>query len=326
VWGFPLGEEAPDFLPRLNALGYDTAAFSPVHYHGEQDQSTYRAVGFQREYVPDQSLTSYEDRSSWRAERKNADLATLHLLESSLKHWNRSGRKFVAAFSPQIAHFPYPDNYPPDSTKDIRVRTRAILAIEDSWLGELMDLLQSQGALDKTIIVVVGDHGRRNRLENPNLSRGTVDETAYHVPLIIYAPRALDHTERIPWITSHIDIAPTVLDLLGIATGRESEQGSPIWNSGLADRTTFLLGQPTFGADGYVSGDRFYMWNYLSDSVYANSRAFFKLADFVDRNSPLGRDVKANIKTLLTIEGAWHNHFAQPADSMNETALASGSK
>jgi arylsulfatase A-like enzyme len=150
-----------------------------------------------------------------------------------------------------------------------------------------------------------------------------VDESAYHVPLLIYAPRTPDHTEGIPWITSHIDLAPTVLELLGIASDQQSEQGSPIWNPGLADRTTFLLGQPTFSADGYVSQDHSYMWNYLSDSVYANSRAFFDLGDFVPTGSPVDLEVKANITMLLSIEGAWHARFAQLAKAKEKTVFAS---
>ncbi len=313
VRGFPSGYDAPVFLPALNSIGYETAAFSPVRYLGEQDERIYRGVGFEEEHLPEQVLTGYDRDSSWRAERKAADIATLHLLEGSMNQWMESKRPFVAAFLPQISHFPYPDNYPPNSTENIRNRARALLAVQDSWLGELMDLLQRHGELDKTIIVVVGDHGRRTRLENPNLPRGTIYETSYHVPLLIYAPQTLNHTERIPWITSHIDIAPTVLDLLGVERDRSLEQGSSIWNPGLKGRTTFLLGQPTFGADGYASDGKFYMWNYLSDSVFENNKASFNFTDVVPRNSAVEREVKTEIANLVQLEAAWHDQFCQPA-------------
>ncbi|MGH9717001.1 MAG: sulfatase-like hydrolase/transferase [Candidatus Acidiferrales bacterium] len=326
IWGFPSTDDVPVFLPRLEKLGYESATFSPVRYHGEQDHWMYRAVGFQEEYVPDQGLTSYQDGSSWRAERKAADLATLHLLEGSMNQWMESKRPFVAAFLPQISHFPYPDNYPANSTENIRNRARALLAVQDSWLGELMDLLQQHGELDKTIIVVVGDHGRRTRLENPNLPRGTIYETSYHVPLLIYAPRTLQRTDRIPWITSHIDIAPTVLDLLGVERDRTLEQGSAIWNPGLKGRTTFLLGQPTFGADGYASDGKFYMWNYLSDSVFENNKASFNLADAVPRDSAAEREVKTEIANLVQLEAAWHDRFCRPASRSSRSTFASVGK
>jgi hypothetical protein len=311
AWGFTSGDEAPDLLPRLNADGYETGAFTPLRYMAETDQAMYRAVGFRDEYVPSSGLASYDPSAGWKAARVSADVATLHLLESKVDQWTSSGRRFAVAFLPQIGHFPYADSYPPGSTENLRERGRAIIALEDSWLGELMDLLQKRGQLDKTIIVVLGDHGRRNARENPNLRRGTIDETAFHVPLYIYAPHALNHAENIPSLTSHIDITPTVLDLLGVRDRRDSEQGVALWNPGLADRTTFLLAEPTFGADGYASRGKFYMWNYFSDSVFANSEALFDMTDFLPPQSPLSRHVTSQITQLVTLEKAWHVHFGQ---------------
>lgn len=312
AWGFDGGKYASDFLPRLAAEGYETAAFSPLRYVAEQDDAMYRAVGFHDWYVPDDGLKGYEGNSSWKTERVAADVATLHLLESKLDQWIGSHRRFVAAFLPQIGHFPYPDSYPPDSTENLRERGRAIIGVEDAWLGELEDFLQKRGQLDKTMIVILGDHGRRSRRENPELRRGTIDETAFHVPLLIYAPRTLDQTENIDWVTSHIDVVPTLMDLLGERGGRESEQGSPIWDPNLANRTTFLMAQAMFGADGYTSQGKFYMWNYFSDSVYENSRAVFELPDFIPRTSAIARTVTSNIATMDALEAAWHRRFAQP--------------
>ncbi len=315
AWGFPSGEAASDFLSRLGKAGYETAAFTPLGENlAQQDEGTYRAVGFRDVYIPDQAIKGYENQASWKTMRMNADLGSLHLLESHIEQWSASNKRFVAAFLPQIAHFPYSDSYGTDSTENLRARGRAIIALEDSWLGEVMDLLQKEGQLDRTIIVVLGDHGRRNRRENPSLRIGTIDETAFHVPLIVYAPRALDHTERIPWITSHIDLVPTVLDLLGVEGDRDSEQGTAIWNEQLANRRTFLLAQPTFGADGYASDGKFYMWNYFSDSIYINSTAFFDMSNFVPRGTKGASDVVSNITSLTALEKAWHQHFARAAE------------
>jgi hypothetical protein len=279
-------------------------------------------VGFRETFVPDAAVTGYQQGSSWKADRMAADIATLHLLETNLDRWIASGHKFAAAFMPQIGHLPYPDSYPVDSSENMRERGRAVLALQDAWLGELMDLLEKRGQLDKTIIVVFGDHGRRYLSENPNLRRGTIDETTFHVPLLLYAPRTLNHTESIPWITSHIDVAPTLLDLLGTKEGRDSEQGSAIWNPGLADRTTYFFAQSMFGADGYVSHDKFYMWHYYSDSVYANSQAFFDIGNFIPPQSPVARDVSTNIIKMIMIEKAWHTRFSQPDTSTQAQASA----
>ncbi|MGH9575165.1 MAG: LTA synthase family protein, partial [Candidatus Acidiferrales bacterium] len=309
-WGYASGESAPDLLPRLNAEGVKTAAFTPLH--SDVDEASYSALGFEQVVEPPTAATDlYDDGTEWKAQRKANDVATLRLLENNMEQWLDSHQRFALAFLPQIAHFPYPDAYSPNSTDNLRQRGRAIIAQEDSWLGKMMDLLQKHGQLDNTIVVVVGDHGRRSKRENPDLQLGTIDGTAFHVPLFIYAPRALDEPRHIPWITSHIDIAPTVLDLLGVKDGRDSEQGLPIWQSNLAHRTTFFFAQPTFGADGYETDSRFYMWHYFSDSVYANSQADFDMRNFIPRTAPLASDITSKISTMVALEKQWHQKFAQ---------------
>ncbi len=316
-WAYASGQHAPDLLPRLNAEGVETAAFTPLH--SNTDEASYSALGFDRVIEPSTAASDlYNGGAEWKEERKANDVATLHLLENDMEQWLDSHQRFALAFLPQIGHFPYPDAYPPDSTDNLRERGRAIIAQEDSWLGEIMDLLQKHGQLNNTIIVVVGDHGRRAKRENPDLQLGTIDGTAFHVPLFIYAPQALAQPQRIPWITSHIDIAPTVLDLLGVKDGRDSEQGLPIWQSDLAQRTTFFFAQPTFGADGYETDSRFYMWHYFSNSVYVNSQAEFDMRNFVPKAAPLATQVTSKISTMVALEKQWHERFAQTPSSLTD--------
>ncbi len=330
VRGFPASDVTPNFLYHLNSTGYDSAAFAPITGPNNPDEPVYAGVGFKNRYYFDPksvlpALPALDGQPAWKKYRVGADLVTLKDLESHLDGWIGSHQKFVASFFPQIGHFPYPDVYPEDSEDDLRTRGRAIIAQQDAWLGELMDFLQQRGQLDHTIILVFGDHGRRNSHENPNIRRGTIDETSYHVPLLIYAPRTLDHTERIPWLTSHIDLVPTVLDLLGVKRDQSTEQGAPIWNSALAKRTTFFFGQPMFGADGYATDGKFFMWHYYSDMVYENSRAAFDDTNFIMRQSPAGRDVTSKISTMVDLSAAWQVRFAVPNSPDSSRAITAAS-
>jgi arylsulfatase A-like enzyme len=244
------------------------------------------------------------------------------LLESQLDQWMKQGRPFAAAFLPQIAHSPYPDGASGNSAQELQVRGQALIRQEDAWLGEVLDLLRKDGQLDNTIVVVLGDHGLRALSENPDLRRGTIDETAFHVPLLVHAPRALNHTEMIPWLTSHIDVVPTLLDLLGAKDGRESEQGTAIWNPALADRTTFFFAKPMFGADGYASRGQFFMWHYFSGTIYKKPTAEFEPSDIVPRQSSTARDVTTDISTMVALEKAWHRRFSQRASVQQKAAVA----
>ncbi|MFZ0909898.1 MAG: sulfatase-like hydrolase/transferase [Candidatus Acidiferrales bacterium] len=317
VRGYPEGDIPPDFLYRLNAMGFESAAFTPLMEANNPDEAIYAAVGFKDHFyldpnAPLPAVPSLAGQDAWKAHRVGADMVTLQNLETHIDGWIRSRQRYVAAFLPQVGHFPYPDAYPENSEEDLHNRGRAIIAMQDAWLGQVMDFLEKRGQLDHTIILVFGDHGRRNARENPDLRRGTIDETAFHVPLLIYAPRTLDHTERIPWITSHIDLAPTVLDLLGIKREEETAQGTAMWNPALPGRTTFFFAQPLFGADGFAAQDKFYMWHYYSDMVYENKLPFFDDSNFIMRQSPIARDVTSKIRTMIDLQATWQSRFARP--------------
>lgn len=322
AFGSPTWDKTDDFLRRLDADGYKTAVFTPLHAPGVSDESLFTAVGFRQQFFPNSAIASYDGQSSWKQARVAADMDTLHMLEAHLDQWMTHGDKFVAAFFPQIGHSPYPDSSSGNTAEDLQERGRAILAIQDAWLGDIVALLQKHGQLDNTIIVMLGDHGLRTITENPQLRRGTIDDTAFHVPLLIYAPRALDHSQSIPWLTSHIDLVPTILDLLGAKGDRESEQGSAIWNPALAQRKTFFFAKPMFGADGYTSGGQFYMWHYFSDTVYQKPIAEFDASDIVSRQSTVAGDVTSNILTMGALESAWHAKFAPPAWQQTKASSA----
>jgi phosphoglycerol transferase MdoB-like AlkP superfamily enzyme len=316
----PSWDSTGDFLRRLGASGYKTAVFSPLRSPGIPDDALFDAVGFQKQVYPNVALASYDEHASWQDQRIAADLDTLHLLESQMDGWMKHGDRFVAAFLPQIMHSPYPDHQSDGSAASLQARGEALLKQEDSWMGEILALLEKDGQLDNTIIVVFGDHGLRSISENPDLRRGTIDETAFHVPLLIHAPRALDHTEQIPWLTSHIDLAPSLLDLLGVKGERGAEQGTAIWNPALAQRTTFFFAKPMFGADGYTADGDFYMWHYFSDTIYQKPVAEFDPSDIVPRRSPVAQTVTSDITTIVAIERAWHHKFSVPGAAPAQSA------
>jgi hypothetical protein len=263
------------------------------------------------------SVDSEELWAEWEATRITRDRATFDLMLRDLAGSLGKGQKFGAVFLPQISHFPYPNVPGVAGETNLKKRSRAVLKIEDAWLGEITQLLERYHQLDNTVIVVVGDHGLRDAHEDPNFAAGTIGETAFHVPLMIYAGSALDHTVRIPWLTSHIDVAPTVLDLLGVDKGREFEQGTAVWNSELAARTTYFFANTLFGADGFYSKGRFYMWNRLSDAVYSRSDLHFSSADIVQGTAPLHNAVRESVNRMAGFQQVQTAQFGDSSSFRN---------
>jgi hypothetical protein len=122
----------------------------------------------------------------------------------------------------------------------------------------------------------------------------------------------MERTERIPYVTSHIDITPSILDLVGISAGREMEQGAPLWDPRLASRQIYFWGNQMQGNDGLYSGGEFYGWNRIADTVYANRRLHFGPADALFGNSPARRYATDSILEMSAIQMAWFRHNQSP--------------
>jgi arylsulfatase A-like enzyme len=87
----------------------------------------------------------------------------------------------------------------------------------DQALGSLLDGLHQRGLTDGTLIVVVGDHGQAFGQHEGNYGHTLfLYEENVHVPLVFAAPGAIRGPLRIGRIASHIDLAPSILDLLGL--------------------------------------------------------------------------------------------------------------
>jgi arylsulfatase A-like enzyme/Tfp pilus assembly protein PilF len=90
----------------------------------------------------------------------------------------------------------------------------AEVAYVDSSLGALLSRLRARGLLEKSLVVVVGDHGE-SLGEHGELTHGTFAYNAtLSVPWILWA-NGLEPSRFAPRVRL-VDVAPTVLDLLGI--------------------------------------------------------------------------------------------------------------
>jgi hypothetical protein len=288
---------------RLTAGGYQASAYFP---RGTEEGNDFRAAGFTvRLPSPDQIRSislNYEGHESWMKQRIIEDTAALRMLESDINNWLSHDVPFVASFAPDAGHHPWPDYDNDAAETSPPKRARAVLRLQDAWIGELMQILEQYHQLDNTLIVITGDHGVRTRAEDNSLPLGTIDEYSYHVPLFIYAPKTLNRSEAIAWMTSHIDITPTLYDLLGIERGSEFLEGSPIWEPLLAQRTTFLFGLQMIGADGFQSKGKFYMWNRMSGAVYANTKPHFDTVNLVLQDSTVYHQVTETISRMAALQ------------------------
>ena len=100
----------------------------------------------------------------------------------------------------------------------------AEIAYVDAALAHVFTkVAQMQGAKD-TAIIVTSDHGEELDEHQMWFDHHGLYETNLHVPLIMFHPERLSGGEVREELTSHVDVAPTVLDLLGLADAAEEEK------------------------------------------------------------------------------------------------------
>ena len=93
------------------------------------------------------------------------------------------------------------------------------IAYMDSCFAKVLERLREKGLLEKTLIVIVGDHGEAMG-EREELGHGVfIYDVTMKVPLLFHAPRNLPKGLVVDSRVRLIDIMPTVLDALKMPVG-----------------------------------------------------------------------------------------------------------
>lgn len=301
---------APGVVRSAALTGYETAAFVPEKPQTfEFDEERYRALGFQEVVTPPSVLGQPDfstlDVEALRAQRQRADRETFDRLKERVRQANRENRRFLYSFNPQGTHGPWPGVE--GLTNEIAACQAGIGVYQhvDSMLGELLAQLRAAGRLERTLVLALGDHGLRTRREFPPFNGGTLDDITFRVPSVLWAPSALDTTYDISWVTSHIDVAPSLLDLLGIEQERSLEMGSPFWDQRLAHRRTYVLARSYLGADGFMERDESVMLRYTFGGVArttGDSLLRFQARDLVTSSPDYARAVSSELYLLAGLQ------------------------
>ena len=102
------------------------------------------------------------------------------------------------------------------------VRERYIREVEfaDAYVGRLMDELKRKGMYDNSLIVFTSDHGEALGEKGMVGHVETLSDWMIQVPLIIKPPaghpRAAELAARTNELAPHVNLAPTILDLVAV--------------------------------------------------------------------------------------------------------------
>ena len=171
------------------------------------------------------------------------------------------------------------------------------IAWTDSLVGRLLDALKQLDLTRKTVIVVMADHGESLGEHGEHGHGYFVYEQVTHIPLILATPYSHTHGRVVASVVRSIDVAPTVLELLGFA-GTLPGTGSSL--------VPVLSGAGSEPGDGYSESyyARFhYGWSELR-AVRTKRWHFIEApkAELYDLASDPGETVNLATRELSTVD------------------------
>lgn len=120
-----------------------------------------------------------------------------------------------------------PEAYPSReerSEKDwriLRARYYGLCSLVDTHAGRILDSLKARGLWDNTIIVFTSDHGDMMGAHGQT-AKGVMYEEAVRVPMLIKMPGQKE-MKRVKGPMSHIDVMPTIVDLMNPPASEQLE-------------------------------------------------------------------------------------------------------
>jgi len=100
----------------------------------------------------------------------------------------------------------------------------AEIAYVDAALAHVFTKVEQMKSGQDTAIIITSDHGEELDEHQMWFDHHGLYETNLHVPLLMYHPERLSGGQVREGLSSHVDLAPTVLDLLGLAEAAEEER------------------------------------------------------------------------------------------------------
>lgn len=240
-----------------------------------------------------------EDYADWKCEKLTswgaADRCTIDRLIAWLDE--KKGAPFLAHCWTDQTHDPYPASpgmeavdffhgQPPPPHAAALSRYLNVLREADRQVGRIFAALRERGLADDTLVVVTGDHGEA--FGDPHSQRGhglTVYEEEMNVPLMLWNPRLFPGGQRLDAVGGHVDVNPTIADILGVKPSGEW-QGHSLFDPARPDSAFFMA---TISAE-YLFGLRDGPWKYVLDATSGRDSLHDLAADPLERENLAARE------------------------------------
>lgn len=207
----------------------------------------------------------------------------------------------------------YYDKYKAMGITDFNAACYGMVENIDDNVKRILETLESENLVENTIFIFTTDNGPNGKRFNGGMKgrKGWVDEGGIRVPFFLKYPNGnFEHGIKIPEITSHIDLMPTLLELCGVeAPENVALDGKSLipllqkksWEKRLI--YTFPIGQKLTPNPGSVRSDTFRMVLERDSSV-----SLFNMLEDPGQQNNIADLLPEKTKELLS---AYHQKFEE---------------
>jgi arylsulfatase A-like enzyme len=264
---------------------------------------------------------------TWKNMDYNSDLCTA---QATIDWLNTDAEKpFFAIMFTAMTHYPYLVTDSPMFTKMSRSARDTTLVhysddekfnsylnalkIGDLALGQILGSLKQSGKLDSTLVVILGDHGEAFGEHGDYVHASAIYEENIHIPLIMIN-KHLFHDEVVHSVGGIVDVAPTILDILGLPLPKQW-QGRSLFSEQRPNKTFFFNPWSGF-LFGYRENDRKVIFNATTGKV----EEYDLKADPDERTNLFREDASDRSALLRPIAGWVQSQRRRVADLVADAA------
>ena len=301
----------PTFASVLQSKGWRTAYL----HNGDMDWGgeKYLIAGAGYDTVEDYHDFKAPELTSWGAEDR--------YLIDRLIAWidEKPGQPFLAYCWTDQTHNPYlrrPGSQrldffhgqPPRAHPEALSRYLNVLHETDEHLARLFAALRQRGLADDTLVVITGDHGEA--FGDPHDQQGhgfSVYQEEVNVPFFVWNPRLFPEGRHLATVGGHVDMNPTIADVLGIEP-LDAWQGHSLFAPERPERTFFVA-----SVDDYLLGMRDGNWKYIFEAATGNQLLFDLATDPDEQHNAVATQPErsARMKQRLAAWMAFEDRFME---------------
>ena len=172
---------------------------------------------------------------------------------------------------------------------------------DDFWVKNIIEQYKRLGLYEDTIFIVYGDHGEAFGEHGVYHHDGVIWEEGLRIPLIVHDPQRFDGGERLPGPAHLLDLAPTIVDMLGYELVDGEYPGRTLFSLS-EDRTLFFGCRPDLLSAARIEGQQKYIYHFGNQQ-----EEYYDLKkDPLEKNNLIGKVGRRELDRFRSELLAWH--------------------